>query len=406
MTSQPGLRNYAVITGAYWGFTLTDGAIRMLVVLYFHQLGYTPLTIASLFLFYEFFGIVTNLLGGWLGTRFGLNTTLYSGMLLQIVALLMLTIPAELLTVAYVMLAQALSGIAKDLNKMSAKASVKLMMPASQNMDEQESRLFKWIALLTGSKNTLKGAGFFLGGFLLTLYGFQGALYVLAGGLFIIFVVTAILLPGNMGKANRKSKFSQIFSRSSRINGLSVARFFLFGSRDVWFVVGLPLFLTSSLGWEFSEVGSFLALWVIGYGVIQAFAPRLIRRFHHGRGPDAMTAFQLVSLLSLVPVTMALLLVNELQAEFIIILGLAVFALVFAINSSLHSYLIVSWSEDDKVAMNVGFYYMANAAGRLAGTLISGWAYQSFDLVGCLVVSSIFLFAASFSSYRLSRMPG
>ncbi|RKZ85147.1 MAG: MFS transporter, partial [Gammaproteobacteria bacterium] len=144
------LRDYAVITGGYWAFTLTDGAIRMLVVLYFHQLGYSPLAIASLFLFYEFFGIVTNLVGGWLGSRFGLNTTMHAGMILQIFALLMLTIPVEYLTIVYVMAAQALSGIAKDLNKMSAKASVKLIVPTGTAQQDTSKKLFKWIALLTG----------------------------------------------------------------------------------------------------------------------------------------------------------------------------------------------------------------------------------------------------------------
>ncbi|MGB5180198.1 MAG: MFS transporter, partial [Gammaproteobacteria bacterium] len=50
-------RNYLVVTVGYWAFTVTDGAIRMLVVLYFHLLGYSPFEVAMLFLFYEFFGI-------------------------------------------------------------------------------------------------------------------------------------------------------------------------------------------------------------------------------------------------------------------------------------------------------------------------------------------------------------
>ena len=202
------LRNYAVITAGYWAFTLTDGAIRMLVVLYFHQLGYTPLAIATLFLFYEFFGIITNLVGGWLGARFGLNTTMHIGMLLQVVALLMLTVPTEYLTILYVMIAQAFSGIAKDLNKMSAKASVKLFVPATTNEQAASKKLFKWIAILTGSKNTLKGVGFFLGGLLLAIYGFSGALYVLAGCLFAILVMTWWLLPKDLGTSKSKPKFS------------------------------------------------------------------------------------------------------------------------------------------------------------------------------------------------------
>ena len=172
---QQALKNYLVVTGGYWAFTLTDGAIRMLVVLYFHTLGYSPFEVAMLFLFYEFFGIVTNLVGGWLGARFGLNRTMHLGMLLQVGALLMLTVPDAWLSVVYVMLAQALSGIAKDLNKMSAKASVKQF-----STEDNQQGLFKWVAILTGSKNTLKGVGFFLGAGLLEWLGFRDALYTLA----------------------------------------------------------------------------------------------------------------------------------------------------------------------------------------------------------------------------------
>jgi predicted MFS family arabinose efflux permease len=152
---EQGLRNYLVITGGYWAFTVTDGAIRMLVVLYFHLLGYSPFEVAMLFLFYELFGVVTNLVGGWLGARIGLNLTMHIGMGLQVVALSLLTVPDPWLSVPYVVFAQALSGIAKDLNKMSAKASVKTMVK-----DGDEAKLFKWVAVLTGSKNALKGGVF------------------------------------------------------------------------------------------------------------------------------------------------------------------------------------------------------------------------------------------------------
>ncbi|MCB1791955.1 MAG: MFS transporter, partial [Gammaproteobacteria bacterium] len=168
------LRNYLVVTGGYWAFTVTDGAIRMLVVLYFHQLGYSPLQVAMLFLFYEFFGVVTNLVGGWLGARIGLNLTMQIGMALQVVALMMLTVPDAWLSVGYVMAAQALSGIAKDLNKMSAKAGVKVLAS-----EAGESRLFHYVAVLTGSKNALKGAGFFVGAALLDWVGFRATLQLL-----------------------------------------------------------------------------------------------------------------------------------------------------------------------------------------------------------------------------------
>jgi len=401
MTTLNSLRNYAVITGGYWAFTLTDGAIRMLVVLYFHQLGYTPLAIASLFLFYEFFGIVTNLVGGWLGARFGLNTTMHAGMLLQVFALLMLTVPTEYLTILYVMVAQALSGIAKDLNKMSAKASVKLFMPTSTDQASSSKQLFKWIAILTGSKNTLKGVGFFLGGLLLALYGFQGALYSLAGGLFLVFLLTLFLLPDDLGKTKSKAKFSQLFSNEPVINWLSAARFFLFGSRDVWFVVGLPVYLTATLGWQYEQVGGFFALWIIGYGVVQAFAPKLIQWRKNKHAPDGRTAQVLAYSLILLPITMALALYQGLQANAVIIIGLSLFAIVFAINSAVHSYLIVEWSEHDNIAMNVGFYYMANAGGRLTGTVLSGLLFQYYGLYGCLIASSLLLCCTALLSSKL-----
>ena len=370
-----GTRNYLVVTGGYWAFTVTDGAIRMLVVLYFHLLGYSPFEVAMLFLFYEFFGIVTNLVGGWLGARIGLNLTMHIGMGMQIVALSLLTVPDAWLSVAYVMAAQALSGIAKDLNKMSAKASVKMLAG-----DGGESKLFRWVAALTGSKNALKGAGFFVGAALLEAIGFRGALAVLAGMLFMVLIVTALLLPKGVGKMKSKPKFTQVFSNTPAVNWLSAARFFLFGSRDVWFVVGLPVFLYSVLGWSFTQVGGFLALWVIGYGIVQASAPRLIRRSHHGRGPGGGTARLWAFILAIFPAIMALGLHSGLDPALVLITGLVLFGVVFAINSAVHSYLILAYSDFDKVSMNVGFYYMANAMGRLVGTLLSIGGFEVVDM--------------------------
>ena len=392
-----GLRNYLIVTGGYWAFTLTDGAIRMLVVLYFHLLGYSPFEVAMLFLFYEFFGIVTNLVGGWLGSRIGLNLTMHIGMGLQVFALAMLMVPDAWLSVAYVMLAQALSGIAKDLNKMSAKASVKALVPH----DDSESRLFKWIAVLTGSKNALKGFGFFLGALLLEWFEFRGALGVLSGTLFIVLIASIFLLPAGLGKSKNKSKFTQVFSKTPAINWLSAARFFLFGSRDVWFVVALPVYLYSVFEWSFMQVGVFLALWIIGYGIVQASAPKLIRRSHHGKGPDGNTAKYWAFILALFPAAIAIGLSSGVQSQLILIVGLMAFGFVFAINSAVHSYLIVAWSEKDKVSMNVGFYYMANAGGRLVGTVLSGWVYQTQGIVGCLIISSLFVLVAGVLSIRL-----
>jgi MFS family permease len=389
------LRNYAIVTGNYWAFTLTDGALRMLVVLHFHQLGYTPLEIAMLFLFYEVFGIVTNAVGGWLAARIGVNRTMQMGTGLQIVALGMLLAPTAWLTVPYVMAAQALSGIAKDLNKMSAKSSVKLVAG--------EGSLFKWVAILTGSKNALKGVGFFLGGLLLAVLGFHGALWTLIG-LLVVGLAVTLTLPGGLGMVKGKPKFTQVFSNTPAINWLSGARFFLFGARDVWFVVGLPVYLSAVLGWGFAEVGGFLALWVIGYGIVQAATPGLWRRPGHSPGRGAVVAGALT--LAFIPGAMAGALGAGLDPATVVIGGLLLFGVLFALNSSVHSYLILAYAEGDKVAMKVGFYYMANAGGRLAGTVLSGWAYQVWGLEGCLVASSLLLLGAAALSLKLPVSAG
>ncbi len=396
---EQGIRSYFVVTGGYWAFTITDGAIRMLVVLYFHMLGYSPFEVAMLFLFYEFFGMVTNLVGGWLGARIGLNLTMHIGMGMQVIALSALTVPDAWLSVPYVMAAQALSGIAKDLNKMSAKASVKIMIN-----DEGGTKLFKWVAILTGSKNALKGGGFFIGAALLEWIGFRGALAVLAGSLFIVMIITIFLLPSGVGKMKSKPKFTQVFSKIPAINWLSAARFFLFGSRDVWFVVGLPVFLYEVLGWSTTEVGTFLALWVIGYGFVQASAPKLIRKSHHGTGPGGSTARLWAFILAFFPVGIVLGLQQGWPADYVLIIGLILFGIVFAINSAVHSYLILAYSNNDRVAMNVGFYYMANAGGRLTGTVLSGWAYQTQGLDGCLWWSAAFVLLAALLSFGLPEI--
>lgn len=393
------LKNYLVVTVGYWAFTITDGAIRMLVVLYFHMLGYSPFEVAMLFLFYEFFGIVTNLVGGWLGSRIGLNLTMHIGMVMQMIALAMLMVPESWLSVVYVMAAQALSGIAKDLNKMSAKASVKTLLPQHEN----ESKLFRWIAVLTGSKNALKGAGFFIGALLLQTLEFRGALAVLSGSLLLVLIATMLLLPSGLGKSKSKAKFTQVFSNAPAINWLSAARFFLFGARDVWFVVALPVYLYSVFNWSFMQVGSYLALWIIGYGFIQASAPKLLRYSHHGKGPDGNTAKIWAFILALIPAFIAIALSYDVQPQLTLVTGLIIFGAIFAINSAVHSYLIVAWSDKDKVSMNVGFYYMANAGGRLTGTVLSGLIYQTQGLTGCLWWSSVFVIMAALLSIKLPR---
>ncbi len=389
------VRQYALITGNYWAFTLTDGALRMLVVLYFHELGYAPLQIALLFLFYELFGIITNLAGGWLGARLGLNRTMNLGLVLQVAALAMLLVPAAWLTVPWVMAAQALSGIAKDLNKMSAKSAIKLLVPKSA-----EGSLYRWVALLTGSKNALKGAGFFLGGGLLTVLGFTSAVAAMAAALALVWLVSLVLLKQELGRAKAKPRFRDIFSKSRNINLLSAARLFLFGARDVWFVVALPVYLATVSGWDHWQVGGFLASWVIGYGLIQSLAPYLTGK-RSGTVPGVQAALGWVLPLALVPALIALGLSAGVSPYWLLPGGLLLFGALFAVNSSLHSYLIVSHASEDGVSLDVGFYYMANAGGRLLGTLLSGWVYQQAGLIACLWISCGFLLMAAVFTHRL-----
>ncbi|MFN9622873.1 MAG: organoarsenical effux MFS transporter ArsJ [Cyanobacteriota bacterium] len=409
-TALSPLRQYAIVTANYWAFTLTDGALRMLVVFHFHQLGYSTLEIAVLFLFYEFFGILTNLYGGWLGARFGLRLTLWSGTLLQVAALLLLIPVADSWpkwwSVAYVMVAQALSGIAKDLNKMSAKSAIKTVVPETpENHRKGEQQLFRWVAILTGSKNALKGVGFFLGGVLLTTLGFNLAVGVMAAGLLVAFCAT-LVLPADMGRMKSKPAFKALFSKSRGINGLSLARFFLFGARDVWFVVALPVFLEAALGWRFWEVGAFMGLWVIGYGLVQGSAPGLRRAWGQSAPPGVAAVEFWSAVLTSIPALIALALARQVGHPGIaVVVGLAVFGVVFAMNSSIHSYMILAYTDAESVSLNVGFYYMANAAGRLVGTLLSGGMFLVGGLQACLWTSSLLVAAACLVSTRLPAPP-
>ncbi|CCQ10490.1 Permease of the major facilitator superfamily [Pseudoalteromonas luteoviolacea B = ATCC 29581] len=391
------IKQYLVVTGNYWAFTLTDGALRMLVVLHFHALGYSPLSIAMLFLFYEIFGVITNLGGGYLGAKLGLNKTMNIGLAIQVIALLMLTVPNEWLTVIYVMVAQALSGIAKDLNKMSAKSSIKMLVAS-----DQQGTLFKWVAILTGSKNALKGVGFFLGGVLLTVLSFKGAMLLMAAALFFVWCYSIYALKNDLGKAKNKPKFTDIFSKSQAINILSAARLFLFGARDVWFVVALPVFLSQVFGWDHWTVGGFLASWVIGYGVVQSLTPKLIN-FKHQINPSR-AAFKWASLLAVTTCSLTLIVNYEIVLEYTVIIGLMMFGVVFAINSALHSYLIVSMATADGVSLDVGFYYMANALGRLIGTVLSGLLFQFYGLTVCLAISTLFVLITAAISLKLPNL--
>jgi len=396
------LRNYVLVTAGYWVFTLTDGALRMLVLLHFNELGYSPVSIAFLFLAYEFMGILTNLLGGWVGASHGLNRTLVFGLGLQIVALAALTLEQPSwqtwFSVTFVMAAQALSGVAKDLTKMSSKSAVKTVA------GDGDGALFRMVAILTGSKNALKGVGFFLGGALLSWLGYDDALWAMAGALALTAALLLVLLDEDIGKAKKKPPLRSVLSKSSAINRLSAARFFLFGSRDIWFVVALPVFLSDELGWSHQGTGGFLAVWVIGYGIVQSFAPRILSR--GGAKVDEVRATQHWGLaLGVVSATIALLVGFDVSTSVAVVGGLIVFGVVFAMNSSLHSFLVLAYSDDDRVALDVGFYYSANAAGRLVGTLLSGVLYLWGGLAAALWGSAAFVVMTWLLALRLPPLP-
>jgi len=407
-----GLAAYMVVTAAYWAFMLTDGALRMLVLLHFHTLGFSPIQLAYLFLLYELMGVVTNLSAGWIGARFGVTSTLYAGLILQIGALAALyqLDPgwAAATSVVFVMAVQGLSGVAKDLAKMSAKSAVKLLAPA-----EEKGALFRWVAVLTGSKNAVKGLGFLLGASLLALAGFKPAVLAMAIALFAILVAIGIFMPSGLPGGKKSTKFSEVFSNNRNVNRLSVARLFLFGARDTWFVVGVPIYFYSVLSdgspegarTAFFQVGVFMAFWIIGYGFVQALAPKLLRAKQKELPEIIGLARVWVGILVFVPAALALaawLAGGEAQdwLSMTLVVGLMAFGVVFALNSSLHSYLILAFTAAERVTMDVGFYYMSNAAGRLVGTLLSGIAYQLGGLTLCLAATA----GMALASWLAARM--
>lgn len=387
--SSSGARNYGIVTAAYWGFTLTDGALRMLVLLHFYRLGYSPFTLAFLFLLYEAAGVLANLIGGWLAARFGITRMLSVGLATQIIGFLLLSMLspdwAAGLSVAWVVLAQGVCGVAKDLTKTASKSAIKI------TAGEASGQLFKWVAWFTGSKNAMKGVGFFLGGLLLDLLGFRGALWAMAALLAVVLVAVLASLPPMMGKSRASKSARELFAKNRAINLLAAARVVLFGARDVWFVVGVPVFLYAS-GWTFTMVGGFLALWTIGYGLVQAIAPSLVKRSSDGLSTEVPAARLWSGLLALVPIALALAVTFAVpHLTWVVVIGLGVFGFAFAVNSSVHSYLILAYAGSEKAAEDVGFYYAANAMGRLIGTLLSGVLYQWGGLLAALVGSAVML---------------
>jgi hypothetical protein len=377
------VRNYAVVTASYMSFTLTDGAIRMLVLLHFYQLGYTPFTLAFLFLLYEAAGIFANLGGGWLALRFGIPRMLSIGLSLQIFGLLMLSALqpgwSAAASVAWVVVAQGIAGVAKDLTKTASKSAIKA------TSQQGAGQLFKWVAWFTGSKNAMKGLGFFVGGALLQFVGFSQALWTMAAMLAIVLTGVMLSLPRTLGNAKASKSFRELFAKTRPINLLAAARIFMFGSRDVWFVVGLPVFLYAN-GWKYMAVAGFLAAWTIMYGGVQALAPKVIRRSVDGLSREVPEARLWGAILTAIPVALALFLSTGTagRPDLVLVVGLAIFGFAFAVISSLHSYLILAYAGSEKAAEDVVFYYAANAAGRLMGILLSGILTQAGGIQACL----------------------
>ncbi|GGH38004.1 hypothetical protein SAMN05444007_11052 [Cribrihabitans marinus] len=411
-TRPEGLSAYIAVTAAYWAFMLTDGALRMLVLLHFHTLGFSPVQLAYLFVLYEIAGMVTNLTAGWIAARFGLTSTLYAGLGIQVLALLALTQldPGWAIgaSVAFVMLVQGASGVAKDLAKMSSKSAVKILAP------KEGDGLFRWVAILTGSKNAVKGLGFLLGAALLATFGFTPAILGMAAVLFVILVAVLIAMPAGLPKGRKGARFSEVFSKSANVNWLSLARVFLFGARDVWFVVGIPIYFYAVLsdGSEagnraaFFLIGTFMALWIILYGAVQAGAPRLLRAGTRDEAQLFGAARGWAWVLAAVPATLTAAAWAapgpETWLTLTLVAGLLVFGGVFAINSALHSYLILAFTRAERVTMDVGFYYMANAGGRLAGTVLSGLTYQAGGLTLMLATATVMVAASALAAGRLT----
>ncbi len=389
-TKSIAIRNYIIVTASYWGFTLTDGALRMLVLLHFYRLGYSPFTLAFLFLLYEAAGVVANLIGGWLAAKYGISRMLVVGLITQIAGLLMMSAIIEnwsaALSVAWVVIAQGICGVAKDLTKTASKSAIKI------TVGEASEVLFRWVAWFTGSKNAMKGLGFFLGGLLLEIFGFRGALWIMASVLAVILLAVKLSLPRLMGATKASKNARELFAKSKGVNLLALARIFLFGARDVWFVVGVPVFLYTS-GWTFTMVGGFMAFWTIGYGIIQASAPSVVRRSSDGLSREVPGARLWSLILSIVTICIGSLLVIQTEhVDWILVIGLSIFGFAFAVNSSVHSYLILAYAGSEKAAEDVGFYYAANAVGRFIGTFLSGALYSLGGIEACIWCSAAMLF--------------
>jgi len=403
---QGALYPFVIISIAYLLFTVTDGAVRMIVLLHAYNKGFSAMDVAIMFSFYELAGVVTNVMAGMVGARWGIKTTLLIGLSIQLVAFGMLfgwqNDWTKLEAIIYVTVSQTMSGIAKDLTKLGGKTVTKLVTPEGKN-----SSLFKLVSFITGFKNSLKGVGYFIGAALVSV-NYYLSLGVLCGFILAAYPFALFGLTNKLGRARKENvKFSQLFQNKYNINVLSLSRVFLFGSRDLWFEVPLPFFLrdpASGIGWSRTLTGAFLAIFIIVYGQVQSWTPQLILKPLRQSPPDKYAAFWWCGSLAIPTAILAGLLLGSdifgpTAASGSAISSLTIllysFCVFFAINSSIHSYLIVRYADGDKVAMQVGVYYASNALGRLSGTILSGvlYTYVGSTVVdgfgACLVASCL-----------------
>ena len=414
------VRNMYMSSIAYVVFTLTDGGARTIVLLHAHQLGFNAIEIALMFALYELMGVATNLAGGFFGSQHGLRFTVMLSLVLQLVGFTALactgTVFGELKDATdsvrfeafwWIASCQALNGIAKDLMKLAGKSTPKLVTGPNEN-----SKLFKLVAYLTGMKNSMKGLGYFVGGLLLAGTGYVGALAIMGGFIAILAPFSWIYLDSDLGIAKKRPKCSQVFNKNRNVNILSGARFFLFGSRDIWFEVAAPLFLAAApLDWSDGSVGGFMAGYTIIYGQFQALTATAFKTEKLKRNPNNRDVVILAMICAVLPAALGGLLYvirdHITATQVVLIMGVALYAIVFAANSSVHSFMIVLYSNRDKVAMDLGFYYMANAGGRLVGTVASGFVFyhtkSEYGLSVCLWISSAFLLGAALVSMLLDK---
>ena len=396
------------MTTCYLLFTTTDGALRMVVLVHAHSLGFSAFQVALMFSLYELAGVFTNIAAGLAGARWGLRSTLLGGLAVQLACIALLwgfgiawpEPHAQWRALAYVAAAAGLGGVAKDLVKLGGKTVTKLVTP-----EERQSRLFAVVAWLTGAKNSMKGVGYFVGAASLAV-SFDFAL-----GLNLVLIALALpiaalgLRPG-LGRARGKNvTLAAMLSPAPNVRALSLARALLFGSRDLWFEVALPFYLRNEaqgLGWSRELTGALLAGFIIAYGQVQSATPRLLLRPLRQEPANKLVQVLWNGVLTLVCLALALLLGAAPAPAAHSVPGLAgalcalllVFCVVFAVNSAVHSYLIVRYAGSDKVAADVGFYYMSNAAGRLGGVLVSGALYE-FSAPGNSTAALGWCFAAS-----------